>query len=539
MEDLEEGYTVILTSDRATMTDYSGVDFIGFILCLPYRLLPKPLIYKFIAPPIKTDRRGKALIAPYPLRKLEAALISEGFSREEVAIIPPERLHEFVRADTKVIGIHVLDPLGKAPVPYTLRSYFGGGDSCTKLLFLRLIDKLRKLKERFRFKLIAGGPGSWQLKEEYRRYGIDCLVHGEGELLFPELCRKVIEGEDIGGEYDGGSAPVDRIPNILGPSRSSLVQITRGCPRRCAFCNPTMFDFRSIPLENIFREIEVNKRAGFSHIGLVTEDGFAYGAKGIEVNKQAVSTLIRSIKDMEVTAGFCHVSISSILQAPDIVKEYSESFGYDRDNPYLPQIGVETGSPRLIARYMAGKSRPWTPKDWPWMVLEATQIANDNAWYPCYTLIVGLPGEEEEDIIKTLELIDELRDSKCWIFPLLFIPMGRSIMERESWRIMWEIFKEAHWELLTRCLEHNLKFSQEIIDKMMSKIPNPIARKVFERFFKYSISSLWDLLPSFKKNPMKLIKDASRLDVYSEADFLKELIHFAVLRMKEKIIIHR
>ena len=56
-------------------------------------------------------------------------------SREEVAIIPPEKLHEFVGAETKVIGIHVLDPLAKAPVPYTLRSYFGGGDSLHKTPF--------------------------------------------------------------------------------------------------------------------------------------------------------------------------------------------------------------------------------------------------------------------------------------------------------------------------------------------------------------------------------------------------------------------
>jgi len=537
MGDLEGGYTVILTSDRATMTDYSGMDFIGFILCLPYRLLPKPFIYRFIAPPVKTYERGRAIIAPYPLRKLEAALISEGFSREEVAIIPPEKLHEFVGAETKVIGIHVLDPLGKAPVSYTLRSYFGGGDSCTKRLFLRLIDKLRRLKERFRFKLIAGGPGSWQLRGEYRKYGIDCLVHGEGELLFHELCRKAIEGEEINGEYDGGSVPVDRIPNILGPSRASLVQITRGCPRRCAFCNPTMFDFRSIPLENILSEIEVNKRAGSKHIGLVAEDGFMYGAKGIKVNKRALSTLISSIREMKVTAGFCHVSISSILQAPDIVKEYSESFGYDRDNPYLPQIGMETGSPKLIARYMAGKTRPWMPKDWPWMVLEATQIANDNAWYPCYTLILGLPHEEESDVIKTLELVDELKGAKCWIFPLLFIPMGLSLMEKESWRMTQDVFKETHWELLTRCLEHNLRFSQEVIDRMMSKIPNPIARKIFEKFFKYSISGLCDLLPSFRRNPMKLIEDASQLNVYSEANFLKELARFVASKIKEKIAI--
>ena len=135
------------------------------------------------------------------------------------------------------------------------------------------------------------------------------------------------------------------------------------CPRRCQFCNPTMFKFRSIPLDDILREVEINVGSGESQISLATEDGFLYGARGIEINREAVRKLISEVSRRASKVGFCHISISSIVQAPDLVQYFSETLDYNPENPYLPQIGLETGSPRLIEKYMSGKPRPWKPSD--------------------------------------------------------------------------------------------------------------------------------------------------------------------------------
>ena len=155
------GYRIVLTSDRATMTDYSGADWLGFLLCLPYRLVPRYVLAKVLAPPIGADRDGRAKLAPYALRKLEASLYASGFGEEEVAVVPPEALDRAVGPDTVVLGLHVLDPLGLAPVSHTLRSLAGGGPPCTELLFLNLMRILRPLKARYGFKLVVGG--AWDL----------------------------------------------------------------------------------------------------------------------------------------------------------------------------------------------------------------------------------------------------------------------------------------------------------------------------------------------------------------------------------------
>ena len=523
------GYRIVLTADRATMTDYSGADILGFLLCLPYRLVPKYLLARVLAPPIEADEQGRALVAPYPLRKIEAALYASGFSPDEVAVVPPEKLESAVGPGTALVGLHVLDPLGLAPVPHTLSSIMGGGASCTRLLFLNLMRRVLELKHRYGFKLVAGGPGTWQIRLVREKLPIDCLVHGEGELVFPELCRRVLRGEKLPPEVDGGSVPVEHIPAIRAPSRNGLIQITRGCPRRCQFCDPTMFNFRSMPIELIRAEAEVNARAGFSYIGLATEDGLLYGARGIEVNRRAVLRLASTLRALGVRAGFCHLSAASIVQGEDVLAEWAHIFGYSHAEPEFPQLGLETGSPRLIRRYMAGKPRPWGPEDWPWLVEEATHILNENALYPCYTLILGLPGEREDDVLATLELVDELKGLGCWLFPLLFVPIGRSLLRNAGFAVLERSFTPAHWELLARCIEHDLAFSRRILSLLLRGVRGSLAQRMIRSFIEMGLDAVEEAVDRLRSDPLGLLEQASTLNIFSAglrqtAVFLKTFI---------------
>ena len=509
------GYAVVLSSDRATMTDYSGTDILGFLLCMPYRLVPRYFLAKVLAPPMEADERGRARVAPYPLRKLEAALYANGFSEEEVAIVPPEELPEAVGPDTAVLGLHVLDPLGLAPVPYTLSSLMGGGSSCTRLLFLSLMKVVLDLKRRYGFKLVVGGPGTWQLEPLREKLSIDCLVSGEGELVFPMLCKMALEGRPLPPEVDGGSVPLEKIPAIRGPSRNGLIQITRGCPRRCQFCNPTMFNFRSMPLDMVRAEAEVNVRAGFNYVGLATEDGLLYGARGVRVNRRAVLALAETLAGLGVRAAFCHLSVASVVQGREVLEEWANIFGYNPREPEFPQVGLETGSPKLIGRYMAGKPRPWRPEDWPWLVVEATHVLNENSLYPCYTMILGLPGEDEEDVLATLELVEDLKDLRCWLFPLLFVPIGGSMLDKERFAVLKQVFGPSHWELLVRCIEHDIRFSKSILRPLLRRVRNPMARYLATLFIDKGLDLIEDVKDLLLKDPYALLERASRLDVFN------------------------
>ncbi len=510
------GWRVVLTSDRATMTDYNDAPSLGFGHCVPYRLVPRPIYTRLLAPPMEVDEEGRAVFAPYPLRKLEAALLNSEFSEDDVIITTPEALGSVVSEDTEVLGVSVLDPMGLAPVSYTLRILFGGGDSYTKVEFLSLMSLVKRLKAKYGFTVVAGGEGVWQIEGLEERLGIDTLFYGEGEKTFPELVRDILSGSKPPRRVHGESPDVDEITPIVAPARGRIVQVTRGCPRRCKFCSPTTWRFRSMPLDLIRREVEVNLRYGGGSVDFVSDDVLLYGARGIRVNRDAVLSLFRIAREHGVYGTFPHVCPSTVLQDEKLVEEVTELSGFSEHRPVFIDAGLESGSPRIIAKYMRGKPAPWKPEDWPRIILEATEVMNDNYWYPCYTMIVGFPDETPDDIVKTMELVDELRsmDAKAWLFPLLMIPMGGTGVESESFPSVADLREEV-WELYRVCWLHSLRFSEYIADRLFSTIRNPFLRRLSLRLVDSVLNFLKEYFDKLARDPEAVMISMSSVNVNS------------------------
>ncbi|MEZ0289826.1 MAG: radical SAM protein, partial [Sulfolobales archaeon] len=263
---------------------------------MPSRLVPRFFMNRFFTPPVKTDRLGRALVAPYPLRKVEAVLLKAGY---DVWVVPPHKLEKTVGERTKIVGISVHDPLGIDPVSFKLSMIFGGGETWTARFFRELSDKVSSLKKKFRFKVIVGGPASWELVNENLDF-IDLILVGEAESILPSLIEKLISGERLPRVVRSKSAKLEDIPPIVNPARLGEVQITRGCPRGCWFCSVTPETFRSIPIDIIKKEVEVNIRGGIRRVELITDDIMLYGSQALRVNHDAIVKLYTELASMNV-----------------------------------------------------------------------------------------------------------------------------------------------------------------------------------------------------------------------------------------------
>ncbi|MDR2203650.1 MAG: radical SAM protein, partial [Nitrososphaerota archaeon] len=111
---------VLLTADETLTSDYHSNVFLGFSTCAPPNFIPDWLFRGIFFPPLKTDKCGLPKAAPYGLRKIEAQLLNEGFN---VTTVSPHHLKENLN-DTKVLGIHVMDPFGLGPASSTLAALF-------------------------------------------------------------------------------------------------------------------------------------------------------------------------------------------------------------------------------------------------------------------------------------------------------------------------------------------------------------------------------------------------------------------------------
>ncbi|MEW6069714.1 MAG: radical SAM protein [Candidatus Thermoplasmatota archaeon] len=456
------GYKIVLTSDRTLMSEYNNNQFIGFAACAP-SFLPS-FLYKTLFCPSVPCSKGIPAFVHCGLRKIEATLLENGFSKEEVVVGHPEKLHKVINKNTKVIGITTNDPLGLGPASSTFSSLCGK-ESYTAFYFRKLITN--KLIEKYNLKVIVGGPGVWQLEDEGIRtkLGIDCIVIGEGELVAPEIFHKAINNEPLPPVVYGDVVPVEKIPTIKNPTVNGLVEIARGCGRGCKFCNPTMLKVRYLPIEKILEEVKLNikthKKRG---VILHAEDVLRYRAKGAIPNEEEVFRLFSEVKKITDDIGTSHFSLAAVVAKPSLIEDLSNllSIGSSRLPWYSAQTGIETGSPELANEHLAGKAKPFDVKEWPDIVKEAFEILKDNRWVPCATLVMGLPKESESDVIKTRELVEDLKDCKSLIVPLFFVPIGN--LEGERFFTAKDMTPE-HWKLLAVCWRHNFYWFPMLIEE--------------------------------------------------------------------------
>ncbi len=468
------GYKVVLTADRTLMSEYHRHLFLGFSACVPRGLISDHLYFSVFCPPVETNENGSVVVAPNGTRKIEAALLDYGFRREDVIVAHPNHLDKVVGPETKVIGITENDPLGIGPATSTFTHLFGG-EAYMALKFKEILN--HPSVKKFGPKIIVGGPGAWQLEnaQPRRELGIDCVVVGEGEKTAGPLFESAENGEKLPEVVRGELVPVEKIPVIRGPTVDGIVEIARGCGRGCDFCEPTLLWYRSLPLDHILKEVEINLRGGRQPV-LHAEDVLRYKAKGLEINKKATVELFKAVRDHPGVreVGISHFALSSVASAPDLVEEISSVLDVSEEVGMGGQTGIETGSPRLIEEHMVGKCKPFKSDDWPEVVVNAFEILTENHWSGCGTLIMGLPGETEEDIELTIELVERLNTFKSLIVPLFFVSMGGLRGKADSFTL--EKMTPKHSELFLKCWEHNFNWIPTFIKEADSILDSRLAK---------------------------------------------------------------
>lgn len=417
---------------------------------MPTRFIPELLYDRIFAPLVPHDN-GIVIYAQYSLRKVEATLLQE-FSRSEVVIAHPNHVDKFVGSDTEILGINTMDPLGLGPIPASFH-IFSDSMPHTQKKFEQLAKKL----PRGEHKIVLGGGGSWQFVTRERRelYGIDHVILGEFEKSGIEIFTKIMNGT-ADSVIRGRSPQADEIPPIKGPSINSLIEIARGCGRRCHFCDPTLRRMRNISQEQIVAEAEINAASGKHSTWILSEDIFLYqcDSKNFQPNREALIELYQTLMAIEGVDNILatHGSLAPVAADPKLVEELTDIVGRNYKGMQGLQPGIETGSSRLIEKNMPNKTLPFAPDEWHDVVVDAIRILNKNNWFPWCTLILGLPGEEKEDIEETIELVDALTGTYCTITPTFFVPMGSTKM---SHRFNMEDLTEKHWELIYKCWKHS------------------------------------------------------------------------------------
>ena len=317
--------------------------------------------------------------------------------------------------------------------------------------------------------VVAGGKAAWQLADEtiMDKLNINCVHLGEGEVTIPRVFRAILAGEEVPRIINGISPRLEEIPNIIGATIHGLVEIGRGCGRGCSFCTPNKINSICEPIDHIEKDVNTIARAGQSSILLHAEDVLRYGAKGMMPDEDRVLELFTRVASIEGVEyiGTSHIALASAYHSPRLISALAEECTSQLGQDWIgAQTGLETGSERLLARHMKNKALPSSVEAWREIAIQAFGILDDNDWICAATMISGLPGETTEDVIKSIELVEELKSvaTKSLIIPMNFVSMRGSSLDREETFTVKKMRRE-HWQLLGECLDHDLKMLPQLL----------------------------------------------------------------------------
>ncbi len=502
------GTKIVLTASATEMSEFGNSQFIAFVGGFASGPVPKWITRKYLYPPVERTTEGRAKVSPYGLRKVEAILLQNGFTDEEVAVVHPINLDRFIGPNTKAVGISSMDPTGMGYVSKTYSSLVGGGEPMNAVEFKALAR--HPAIRRFKPKVIVGGFGSWQLERKRltRDFGVDCLVTGPGKEGIIQVFKKAVAGETLPQRVSSPAKPDEEFPLIKHAAIHGAVEISKGCGRNCQFCTPTVLKKTDTPIEEIIKEVELTARESGekgTHITLVTEDLFLYGAKEktFVPNEETVIKLVKSVAAVPNVKAIqpSHMSLAPVVCKPNMIKQVAEVllehswYNHNGKAIVTGETGIETGSVRLMRKYMAGKMLPYKPEQWKEIVTQAFGILNDNDWFPLATLIVGLPDETEADVLETLSLMDDLKDFNAFYVPLFFVPLENCLLMNKQ-GAEYDSLTKMRWEFLTKCWEYNVRIwrgtflgnriTNPAILKAINQAAIPVAAKIAQKYYGFT-----------------------------------------------------
>ena len=135
---------------------------------------------------------------------------------------------------------------------------------------------------------------------------------------------------------------------------------------------------------------------------------------------------------------------------------YNHEYRHEYKEPFVTALfGIESGSIRIMKKYMRGKIWPFPIEQYHEVNIEGTGILNDNGWRPMATMITGWPDETPDDTVQSLELIDKLKGHKLFLVPLLFIPLEDTKLKNER-RMSLEQLTPEQWDFFAESWRFNI-----------------------------------------------------------------------------------
>ncbi|NLJ80115.1 MAG: tRNA (N6-isopentenyl adenosine(37)-C2)-methylthiotransferase MiaB [Firmicutes bacterium] len=308
------------------------------------------------------------------------------------------------------------------------------------------ITSYRRLKEK-NPQLIIGICGCMpQQKQELAKIleqlpHVDLIFGTHNIHRLPELLERAQNGEravEIWDEaqYDEGQDFRDSLPIARGHGLKAFVNVIYGCTNFCTYCIVPYVRGREhsrLP-EKIKEDVQNLIQDGYKEITLLGQNVNAYG-KDLS-NKMSFAALLKELDRLEGLERIRFMTSHPRDMGQDLIEALS-TLDTVCEHLHLP---VQSGSSRILRRMNRGYSREYY-QDLVRRIRGMTpeiSLTTD--------IIVGFPGETEEDFAATLSLVEETQFDSAFTF--IYSPREGTPATRLPEQIPEEIKKKRIYKLI-------------------------------------------------------------------------------------------
>ena len=232
---------------------------------------------------------------------------------------------------------------------------------------------------------------------------VDRVVGPDGYRGLPELIRRAAGGERAVDVEFRSWEHYEDVPAVRTNRVSAFVTVQRGCNYRCTFCVVPMTRGaeRSRNLTDVVREVEGLARGGVTEVTLLgqTVNSYHDGTHDFADLLRRVAS-VDGIRRLRFTSPHPNDFSSRVVDAMAEVREVCE-------HVHLP---VQSGASRVLKRMLRRYSREsyLACVDRLRTAIPDLAVTTD--------IIVGFPGETEEDFLETESLVREVRFDDAFTF---------------------------------------------------------------------------------------------------------------------------
>ena len=274
------------------------------------------------------------------------------------------------------------------------------------------LGDLKRLKEQKNGKMIIGVTGclAQEVRDEFIKKTpyVDLVLGNQNIGRIPDIIERIEKGEDVHVVMveDEDELP-QRVDADFGDDIVASISITYGCNNYCTFCIvPYVRGMeRSVPLHEIVKDVKKYTEKGYREILFLGQNVNSYGSD-LADDTDNFAKLLRESAKIEGDFWIKYVS----PHPKDFTDEVIEAIADNSKIARMLHLPLQSGSTKILN----AMNRGYTKEEFITLAKKIKEKIPDIGLTT--DIIVGFPGETEEDFQDTMDVVNEVGFENAFMF---------------------------------------------------------------------------------------------------------------------------